>query len=501
MTEARPKSAAIYCRLSYAPDGSLEKVERQEADCRALAERLGWPISDAHVYPDNSRSAWQRNRKRPAWDRMLAAIEAGEVDAILTYHGDRLMRQPWDLEKLLGIADQKNIRLASVSGTRNLDSPDDRFILRIEVAQACRESDNTSRRVQRGHVARVTQKGLTSGGGRRPFGFGVPTGKTRTRIDRATEEEIEEPILDLTQHVPTEAKILKEAAKRLLAGASQGAVVAWMNEPIEGSPRCTTTEGNSWTARGLRHLMLSPRIAGLIEHQGELYEAAWQPIVSREMWESLRAYYERGARENPYPGRERRYMLSGVAECSTEGCDGRTRVKPSGGRNRKSARIYYCGGCRRFGRNVEHLDAYVSGRVVWLLNSKALLAELDAAARDDGGVGDELAVLEQRKSELQERIKAAADHPDLDPLLAMQAVASYERRISELRNRLAVSVQARLVTRYVGITRERWEAEQVDARAAVVRALYRVVLKPATWRGPGFDPSSVELIRRPLASG
>ncbi|KAB1141601.1 hypothetical protein F7R91_31780 [Streptomyces luteolifulvus] len=54
------------------------------------------------------------------------------------------MRQPFDLERLLSVAESRGIRIASPSGARDLDNPDDRFILRIEVAQACRESDNTS---------------------------------------------------------------------------------------------------------------------------------------------------------------------------------------------------------------------------------------------------------------------------------------------------------------------------------------------------------------------
>lgn len=52
-----PKAAGIYCRLSYAPDGSLEKVERQETDCRQVGDRLAWPVSEAHIFHDNNKSA------------------------------------------------------------------------------------------------------------------------------------------------------------------------------------------------------------------------------------------------------------------------------------------------------------------------------------------------------------------------------------------------------------------------------------------------------------
>ena len=66
--------AAIYCRLSWAPDGSVEKVDRQEEDCRKLAERLDWTVSEEHVYKqDNHASAWKRTRRRKGWEAMLAA--------------------------------------------------------------------------------------------------------------------------------------------------------------------------------------------------------------------------------------------------------------------------------------------------------------------------------------------------------------------------------------------------------------------------------------------
>jgi len=39
--------AAIYCRISRDKVGAGLGVERQQADCRALAERLGWSVVEA----------------------------------------------------------------------------------------------------------------------------------------------------------------------------------------------------------------------------------------------------------------------------------------------------------------------------------------------------------------------------------------------------------------------------------------------------------------------
>ncbi|MFF9346527.1 hypothetical protein [Streptomyces sp. NPDC014734] len=54
------------------------------------------------------------------------------------------MRQPRDLEELLQVSDEQEIVLHGEANRRNLSDPDDRFILRIEVAHACRSSDDTS---------------------------------------------------------------------------------------------------------------------------------------------------------------------------------------------------------------------------------------------------------------------------------------------------------------------------------------------------------------------
>jgi site-specific DNA recombinase len=47
--------AAVYVRISSDPSGLRAGVERQERDCRELAERRGWTV--AQVYCDNDVSA------------------------------------------------------------------------------------------------------------------------------------------------------------------------------------------------------------------------------------------------------------------------------------------------------------------------------------------------------------------------------------------------------------------------------------------------------------
>ncbi|MFM9651982.1 recombinase family protein [Streptomyces galilaeus] len=503
-----PKQVALYCRLSYAPDGSVEKVERQEADCRQLAVRMGWTVSERHVFVDNSRSAWQRTRKRPAWDQLLAAVEAGEIDAIIVYHGDRMIRQPFDLETLISLAESRGLRVASPSGTRDLDSPDDRFILRIEAAQACRESDNISRRVARGVKARVG-KGLPgTAGGKRPYGWGVEAG-TRVKTDPESGEERRVPFFDTTQPVAKEIRFIQRGIERQLAGMNQASVVRWLN-----SQGAVTTEGNPWTAKSWRNVVLAPRVAGLIEHDGSLHKAVWKGAVSVDVWEAVKALYAASAALSPYQGRERKHLLTGIGECyrchkgAGTGCEGATcvgphhtvRSKPTGGRNRKESRIYFCPQCRGIGRNLELLDAYVEGRVLRLLSSEAFAKELNTAMEAGSGADlmTEITALEQRRDKVKADLEALADHPDVDPTLAVLSVGSFNRKIAELRGQLDVPAKLRRLVDLTGIGQQEWRSRPIDVRSTVVRDLFRVIILPTSWRGPGFDPSSVRLERRSL---
>ncbi|HEV7974978.1 recombinase family protein, partial [Amycolatopsis sp.] len=138
----RPLVLDSYGRLSKVPEtGELEKVETQHADNAKVIERaggvLGMELSDG-------LSAWKRTVRRPGWERLLERVKSGESDGCVVWHTDRLFRQPRDLEALIELAEH-GYRVFSAHGERDLADPDDRFILRIEVAHAARSSDDTSR--------------------------------------------------------------------------------------------------------------------------------------------------------------------------------------------------------------------------------------------------------------------------------------------------------------------------------------------------------------------
>lgn len=168
---------AIYCRRSKKGDKQQITVNRQKRLALADCEKLGLSVSPGHIYIDNGASAWQRNRKRAGWDALIEAARRGEVKHIVCYHPDRLMRQPFDLEELLKISDDHGITLYGRVNARDLQDPDDRCALRIEIAHACRSSDDTSRRMKNQKQERA-EDGFYNG--TRPYGYTTSGMKTVT---------------------------------------------------------------------------------------------------------------------------------------------------------------------------------------------------------------------------------------------------------------------------------------------------------------------------------
>lgn len=275
------KRAAIYTRISKDTAGLGAGVERQERECRELADSLGWTV--AAVFSDNDVSAY-RGKRRPQFEAMRGALTAGTVDAVLAWHPDRLTRQPRELEDLIDLLEATGTAVATVSaGAYDLSTPAGRLGARTVGAAARYESEQKSAR-HKSKARQLAEKGLVGGGGTRPFGY---------LDDRRT-------------IVESEAATLRDAADLLIAGWSIRRVCRHLNE----SGRFTVT-GANWSPTSLRRCVTSPRVAGLRQHQGEVIgDATWPAILDRPTWERLRlSLLDPGRRKNE---RMTRYLLAGL---------------------------------------------------------------------------------------------------------------------------------------------------------------------------------------------
>lgn len=107
-------------------------MEDQHADNRRVIERLGGVLGVELT--DDDLSAWKPTVRRPDWETLLQRLASGESDGAVVWHVDRLMRLPRGSGTVAGV-----LRLGADAGCAhgewNLSDPNDRFILRVEVAQ------------------------------------------------------------------------------------------------------------------------------------------------------------------------------------------------------------------------------------------------------------------------------------------------------------------------------------------------------------------------------
>ena len=117
--DAAPVRAAVYLRQSLNRTGEGLAVSRQREDCLRLCAERGWIPTE---YVDNDTSA--SKGVRPQYRKMLADINAGEIQAVVVWHLDRLHRQPVELEEFIDVTKKAGIarNLATVTGEDAVDA-------------------------------------------------------------------------------------------------------------------------------------------------------------------------------------------------------------------------------------------------------------------------------------------------------------------------------------------------------------------------------------------
>jgi len=163
-------NALIYARISDDANGEAEAVtKRQIPDCIRYCEEHGLDVlGDPEV--DNDLSASRYGRKvRPAYERVMERLRAGEAAVVVVWHLDRLYRQPRELEDLVTLAEQGKIEVRTLSGDYDLSNPEHVFMMRLMVNIAAKESDDKSRRITRKHQ-QLAEDGKPKGG-QRGFGY------------------------------------------------------------------------------------------------------------------------------------------------------------------------------------------------------------------------------------------------------------------------------------------------------------------------------------------
>lgn len=136
----------------YERKSSEDNKERQAASLPEQEYALEVIKSRHNLYVANSIEESKSAHKpgREGFERMLALIERGESNAILTWHPNRLCRNMTDGGKILDLMDTgKLLEIRTPSRTYH-NTPEDKFMLTLEFGISKKDSDDKSVVVKRG---------------------------------------------------------------------------------------------------------------------------------------------------------------------------------------------------------------------------------------------------------------------------------------------------------------------------------------------------------------
>ena len=466
-TKTAPR-AAVYLRQSQDRNDDQLAISRQREDCLALCRAKGWtPIQP--LYEDNDCSAFN-GKLRPQYQRLLADIAAGKIDAVVAWHQDRLHRDVMELLQFGDVARRHDLKLATVSGDIDLSTDDGEFMATMGAAIARKEVRRKSERQKRAAEQRAQQG--TQWWSVRPFGFAYHDGRPMLDAHGA-------PTLD-----PIEAAEIRAAYTAIQAGQSVYAITADLNARGVVTPR-----GNRWRPSQTRQLLLSPRNAGLRTFRKQVVgEGNWPAIVAEDLWRAV-AYKLSDPDRRCGQSRARKYLLSGIAACGLCG-------SPMGSGVTKKPRqnsIYTCKSCNKVSRNAAHLDAAVIEAVV------ARLSRDDATDLIvDIGRPDLEALIGQRQAlrDQQAALGVKLANGQVSLAMAQAADRRFTEQIEALTKQITAPDRAEIFGDVIGSDADRKFAPLgLDRQRTVIDTLLDITVHP-TGRGRRFDPASIDIAYR-----
>ncbi|GAA3626026.1 recombinase family protein [Microbacterium awajiense] len=449
-------SVALYTRISQDKTGERAGVERQAKECRELADRRGLTIT--HEYSDNDVSAYS-GKRRDGFDALLRAVSTGEVDRVLVWHPDRLYRRSADLEKLINLVEQHNIKIVTVTaGDFDLNTATGRAVARTLVAWSGFEVEQKTDRQKSAYRQRAERGGWPFA--HRPFGY-----------QRVNGEIVQ---------VPDEAAVLRDILSRYYEKLEpRHAIMRDLNQRGILTPR-----RKPWGIIQLRDVLTNDRYGGVVKHGDTVLDVkpSWEPIVDRDVWLGWRSRAAKRKRKSTFSSAK--YLLTGIARCDVCGAVCFVKHRADGGRS------YFCSDLGCVQRSVPAVDDLVERLVIGRLSMPDASQVFAPRNEDTADISREIEAKQARLDDMAALVADGTLSADAVRAEAKPLREQMERLRAVLAERQArATIPAELFQQHAG---EAWDSLPLIRKRAVVSAIMRVSIgRQANPRI--FDPEAVRI--------
>lgn len=468
--DPRLQRLGSYRRISRDREGTALGIKRQDQDLNELARSVGGTI--VRRFSDNDITG-SGDKERAGYEEMVEALRTGEITGVLATEVARFQRGHREYMAFFETCEQVVPLVIWKGGTADFGQSQTLFQFEIWAVMARQELRLIKERCRR-KQRELKERGMPNGGGR-AFGFepDMMTHRAPTTLCR---------VADRKQVVVDEPAVIRDLAKRVLAGESMHALARELNER-----EVPTVHGVAWRANTIRQILRATRISGRRETfvidgkrraRGEVTAPGqWKPIISVEESDALRALMaDRHARQLKGAGRSSSTaLLSGLLFCNLCG----SRMYSNGGQGSKhTMKCHGCGGVR------VRTDL-VTGPIVEAVIERVNQGDLDAALREevDTEAAGELVVVEQNLTRLATAFGAGSLSYDEWEAARTPLVA----RKKALQGRVERSMQHVALAGLPHPLRGAWADLSVAQRRSILAFfIARIEVKPAKGNGRGF---------------
>lgn len=438
--------AATYLRKSVVKeDKDAESIDVQRAMNDKHAATRNWVVTVEYV--DEGMSG--ADAMRPDWRALVEDIEAGKVKRVVVREQARLVRDDLELLLFLKLIKETSVEVFDSYGRPIVNNMETK--LRGLMDADYREQVSKAVANKKAHNASL---GLPPAGANRPYGYTHNYGAL----------------------VPAELKVLKDMARRYLAGESLYAIAKDYNER-----QAFKYTGKPWKSDDISKFLGRAEYAGIRTYKGdEVAIGRWPPLWDPDQAKAEAFYRKLRAKldsTDPWSrDTARKHLLVGILYCGL--CDKPLACK---------APSYWCspskGGCGKIVRNQKALEDYMIRRVY-----EELLAmpSIDVEPEEDPVAVE----LERLQDEIDEALAAKnAGDITLKEFISMRS--ALDAQMAPLRKQ-----QARRAPLPVSDAQAFLDAP-TDKQRATIKRLYPVVsVMPTGKKGTRFNPSQLRGLGR-----
>ena len=274
----------IYARKSTdVEDKQVLSIEAQITELKKYANDNGLYVVDTIIEKKSAKVPG-----RPKFGIMLARIEAGEANGIISWHPDRLARNSIDGGQIVYLLDQTHLQSLKFPTFWFENTSQGKFMLSIAFGQSKYYIDNLAENTKRGLRQKVRRGEFP---GLAPMGY----------------------INDVRIHIIVKDKrrapLVKQAFELYALGDKRLVDVA----EYLASKGLKTNGGNPLKKDQIKKLLTNPIYYGHFRYMGEVHEGKHVPIISKKLFDRVQTTLER--RGHKRKGVNEPQALCGLLSC------------------------------------------------------------------------------------------------------------------------------------------------------------------------------------------